>query len=60
MTIDKAIKILEDSYYKHTILLAGEEDVALNLGIEALKEVEHLRIWRNAKVVTLLLGETEE
>ena len=42
MKIDEAIKILENSYYKHTILLAGRDDEALKLGIEALR---HNQTW---------------
>lgn len=60
MTLEEAIRILSDSYYKHTILLAGRDDEALKLGIEALKAWQSSRQFSSVHQVPLLLGETKE
>jgi len=60
MTIDEAIEILEGSYYKHTILLAGRDDEALKLGIEALKKLDDIRTCHPLFHNLLLPGETKD
>ncbi|GAI71838.1 unnamed protein product [marine sediment metagenome] len=60
MTIDEAIKILSDSYYKHTILLNGRDDEALNLGIEALKRYKLQRQLIICPSPPRLPGETKD
>lgn len=60
MKIEKAIKILSDSYYKHTILLAGKDDEALKLGIEALKRLKAQRLHGFDLMAGGLPGETKE
>ena len=58
MTVDKAIKILADAAYGHSITTNRNFYDALKLGIEALKRHKELR---SAAPISyaLLLGETE-
>jgi hypothetical protein len=60
MTIDEAIKFLEDDVY--VLLLTESPDFmdALKLGIEALKREKHRRDTETYVKHPLLPGETEE
>jgi len=60
MTLRKAIEILQD--IRHTCLSdkRQDEEVAVGLGIEALKEVKEFRIWFNEWSSGPIPGETKE
>lgn len=59
MNIEKAIEILSDSIADNTLLITLENDQAVKLGIEALKEVDALRKVLKGLGNSLLPGETE-
>lgn len=59
MTIDEAIEMQEGVIKTLFFTLTLNERKALQLGIEALKEVRRLRSYKAFHVLKLLPGETE-
>lgn len=60
MTIDRAIKVLEDDTYFCTIPYNQDFIDATKLGIEALKAWQEKRFLSKGSQTYLLLGETED
>jgi len=60
MTIDKAIKVLEDYKAKDASPAWDYQLKALRLGIEALKRVNSNRLYPHRVMIEVLPGETKE